>query len=218
MLERTETGDGSHSLLHTVLQEHYHSQHGALQESQHVFLNMGLTCIQSPEIHVLEFGFGTGLNTLLTQDFAEKTKQVIHYHGLEKYPIKSDIWRDLNYGTLLGRSKEFENIHQASWEQWSKLSDNFYLHKNQIGFEDFQPKENHYDIIYFDAFAPRYHPEAWQEVNLKVCYRALKPGGIWVTYCAQGAVRRQLIEVGFQVERLQGPPGKREMLRATKPK
>jgi tRNA U34 5-methylaminomethyl-2-thiouridine-forming methyltransferase MnmC len=215
-LKLTTTQDGSHSLLNSELQEHYHSQHGALRESIHVFIKMGLAATAVNPISILEYGFGTGLNALLTFMEADVTKRNINYHSLENTPLPSDIWKSLNYGEQTNEQERFNKLHECDWNTWVDVSEHFRLHKQQVTFEDFEPQVGQYDLIYFDAFAPRYHPEAWEEENVGKCYRALKPGGIWVSYCAQGAVRRRLQALGFQVERVEGPPGKREMLRGVK--
>ncbi|MCC5915767.1 MAG: tRNA (5-methylaminomethyl-2-thiouridine)(34)-methyltransferase MnmD [Cryomorphaceae bacterium] len=218
-LTLTKTADGSHSLRNEALQEHYHSQHGAIQEAEHVFLQSGLAQMDSKSINILEFGFGTGLNVLLTAIAAKSENRAIHYQTLENTILPEEIWKVLNFPELLKfpHARDlFSAIHNASWDIPVSIDPKFTLEKRQVTFEDAILSENHFDLIFFDAFAPRYHPTAWDEPVLKKCYDALKANGIWVTYCAQGAVKRRLQSVGFSVEKIPGPPGKREMLRGTK--
>jgi tRNA U34 5-methylaminomethyl-2-thiouridine-forming methyltransferase MnmC len=216
-LKRTTTGDGSHSLFHPTLNEHYHSQHGAINESRHVFLHAAFDMLDKQAISILEYGFGTGLNALLTQQRAEELGVDVAYCSLEKYPLHPDVWQGLNYPEQCHADPNiFSNIHLAPWESVQRISPHFQLEKRQISFEAYQPKKDHYDIVYFDAFAPNHQPDVWSDAILGHCFDGLKPGGIWVSYCAQGAVRRRLSSVGFTVERIPGPPGKREMLRGRK--
>ncbi len=211
------TGDGSHSLYHSTLNEHYHSQHGAIAESRHVFLKSGFDIIKKRNISILEFGFGTGLNAILTQQTAEQRGISVNYTSLEKYPLPQSIWKDLNYAHLCGVDVGvFERMHQSPWEDVQRISPHFNLLKRQIAFKSYQAEFETYDIIYFDAFAPNHQAEVWSSDILKSCYLSLKAGGIWVSYCAQGEVRRRLQSVGFTTERIPGPPGKREMLRGRK--
>lgn len=216
-LRLTTTKDGSHSLLNADLNEHYHSQHGALQESVHVFLRSAFDRIQKSSVSILEYGFGTGLNALLTLHEAEITQKKIHYTSLEARPLNADITEQLNYAEKAGiDAKLFADLHRAAWNEVVEITPFFSLEKREIRFEDYIAEPHTYDIIYFDAFAPNYHPEAWSADVLSQCFEALKPNGIWVSYCAQGAVRRTLMSVGFDVEKIPGPPGKREMLRGRK--
>ncbi|MCH8545710.1 MAG: tRNA (5-methylaminomethyl-2-thiouridine)(34)-methyltransferase MnmD [Cryomorphaceae bacterium] len=216
-LRLTTTKDGSHSLLNTDLNEHYHSQHGALQESIHVFLRSAFDHLQKPSVSILEYGFGTGLNALLTLQEAQKTHKKVHYTSLEARPLNTEIIDQLNYADQAGIDpRYFADLHQAKWNELVAITPYFSLEKRKQRFEDYMAEANTYDLIYFDAFAPRYHPEAWSREVLHQCYEALKPEGIWVSYCAQGAVRRTLMSVGFTVEKIPGPPGKREMLRGIK--
>lgn len=213
----TVTGDGSHSLRHETLNEHYHSQHGAAQESAHVFLKSAFDEIQKEQLSILEFGFGTGLNALLTLQRAEKTNTFVQYTSLEKFPLAEKVWQQLNYPVFCSAEESlFHALHLTEWKGMHRITPYFQLRKTMVGFEDYASEKEAYDIIYFDAFAPTHHPEAWSKSVLKACFTSLKIGGIWVSYCAQGAVRRRLQEVGFVVEKIQGPPGKREMLRGRK--
>lgn len=218
------TEDGSNSLYIKELGEGYHSVHGAIQESIHVFINAGLkkVCSDIAEtgdaINILEIGLGTGLNVLLTLVESKKYTQKINYTAMEPYPIDAGIIADLNYVELLKDEKlqiVFEKIHTCEWGQAINLSDNFTFCKIKNTLQDHQ-FENEYDLIYFDAFAPRVQPEMWTEEVFSKIYPATNLKGVLVTYCAKGAVKRALKKAGFEVESLQGPPGKREMIRAMK--
>lgn len=209
------TNDGSHSLLVPELNEQYHSVHGAKQEAEHVFLKMGLDPFEKKEISVFEVGFGTGLNTLLTFDYADKNHKIIDYTSIEKYPVTKEEYAVLNYGTLIDRAELLIEIHELSWGVKHVLSDSFSLHKiNGDLIEDALPSG--FDVIFFDAFAPNKQPHLWSVDVFKKMFLILNDNGLLVTYCAQGAARRAMIAAGFQVEKVPGPPGKREMLRAWK--
>ncbi len=207
--------DGSHTLFVPDLNEHYHSVNGAIQESLHVFIEAGLNQIVKKDINILEFGFGTGLNAFLTA-VKSHNKNII-FHTLEKYPIDLNIINTLNYkDAFKGKYNDiFIKIHNCNWEQQENISDAFSIKKTQCDFKTIELK-NQYDLIYFDAFAPDIQPNLWTKEIFEKAYNALNSGGILTTYCAKGVVRRTMQEVGFKVERLPGPPGKREMLRATK--
>jgi tRNA U34 5-methylaminomethyl-2-thiouridine-forming methyltransferase MnmC len=215
-----KTADGSDSLYVKDLDEHYHSIHGALQESLHVYIDAGLKHIssQSKNIDVLEIGFGTGLNALLTCIEAEKLNLNINYSSLEAYPLERDLINKLNYVECLKDEKQqavFNLIHTCEWEKEITLSHHFILHKikntlKEIVFHDT------FNLIYFDAFGPRVQPEMWTEEIFTKLFSALKPDGCLVTYCAKGEVKRTLKKAGFILESLPGPPGKREMVRANK--
>lgn len=217
-----KTSDGSSTIFLPELQETYHSKHGAIQESKHVFIKTGLKYIidmqQKSQINILEIGFGTGLNCLLTYLENEELKKHIDYVGIEAFPITFEETQQLNYIQelkTLKNSSIFEEIHQLSWNQKHSVSDNFNLTKRLEKIEN-MVDINCYDLIYFDAFGAQVQPELWTELIFEKMYDALKKNGILVTYSAKGSVRRAMQAAGFQTERLQGPPGKREMLRATK--
>lgn len=215
--KRISTEDGSDSLYVVELDETYHSIHGAIQESQHVFINNGLGYYLSrhhPEkIDILEFGFGTGLNALLT---IGQTKNIqTSYTSLEKYPVSQRLAKELNYGEVLHLEDEFTRFISCPWETWYHHNEAFCLLKLEVDFLQFEP-EDQYDLVYFDAFAPSKQPELWTLEILDKCYRALRKDGVFVTYSAKGQLRRDLQSLGFTVERLPGPPGKFEMLRAVK--
>lgn len=214
------TEDGSHSLQLTDLDETYHSTHGAIQESNHVFIEAGFNhClaknIEPQEINILEFGFGTGLNVLLTA-LAETKDVSIKYDSIEKHPISKEISSQLNYGEILNNDTLFKLIHSSAWGGKIQLTPSFYLSKFQLDFRDFTSNSK-YHLIYFDAFAPSKQPKLWTKEVLSQCYDFLLPGGIFVTYSAKGQLKRDLISLGFEVESLPGPPGKFEITRAVKP-
>lgn len=215
------TDDGSHSLFVPHLNEHYHSTHGAIQESRHVFINMGLSACQLQQINVLEIGFGTGLNALLTQLESGKTGKQIHYTSFELYPLKTGSVKQLNYAQLLADEDEashFLALHRAPWGEAIEITPNFTLHKIET---DFSTPNNincniGFDVIYFDAFAPEKQPEMWTQPIFEKLFSLCNKNGVLTTYCAKGVVRRMFESVGFTVERLPGPPGKREILRCRK--
>lgn len=215
-----ETNDGSKTIHLVNLNENYHSIHGAVQESEHVFIRNGLLKMSETktELKILEIGFGTGLNAMLSMKAAALEKTSIYYEGLEAYPLKKEELSELNYqqlGQLKGFEKETEGIINCEWNVKIKISNFFTLCKKEIQIENYS-KNDFFDLIYFDAFGPRTQPEIWSLLNFKKIYNALRHRGIFVTYCAKGQVRRDLISVGFEVEKLPGPPGKREMIRAFK--
>lgn len=214
-----ETGDGSHSLLNTTLQETYHSTHGAAQESTHVFIEHGLkaTVATHPRtaIRLLEIGFGTGLNAMLTAMEARRSHLVIRYESWELFPLPETIVHQLNYGTMLSDRSLFDAIHLSPWEQPSEIEEGFTLYKHK-GDVVRDTMTGPFDLIYYDAFAPSRQPELWSRDVLKKITDMLAPNGIWVTYCAKGQVKRDLASLGLTVETLPGPPGKKEMTRATR--
>ena len=217
------TGDGSTTIQITDWNEQYHSMHGAVKEARHVFLKMGLDfwMNENPDqnsLHILEIGFGTGLNALLTLMHAEKSSVNLLYEGVEAYPVSSEELAQLNYleaADAQAFEAVFEKMHQLPWEQTEIITEAFQLKKRKQTFETLEDQDQH-DLIYFDAFGARVQPELWEEPIFEKMYRALKAGGVLVTYAAKGSVRRAMQAVGFKVERLPGPPGKREMLRAVK--
>ena len=221
-----QTADGSYTLYVPELDEHYHSVKGALTESQHIFIEMGLKHSPVSEPHILEIGLGTGLNAFLTLLSAEETRRKVHYTGIERYPLAEETLKQLDYPRLIGKQHEedYYAIHRAPWNTETEVSPWFTLHKIEDDFTRlFNPVEGSrsavplYDIVYFDAFAPEKQPEMWEQSLFDTLYKVLDDGGILTTYCAKGVVRRMLQTAGFTVERLPGPPGgKREILRATK--
>ena len=216
------TGDGSHTIFLPEWNEHYHSKHGAIQEANHVFIQSGLhhICKLNPkkELSILEMGFGTGLNAYLTLLAVIKFRLRVNYIGIDAYPVSLHEIKKLNYPkAILGIEKDalFDVLHSSQWESNHQITDRFALTKRQEFFNNIKEFDS-IDLIYFDAFGPRVQPELWTEDILKKMFKALKTNGVLVTYSAKGSVRRVLQHVGFTVERLTGPPGKREMLRATK--
>jgi len=215
-LEFVLTSDGSGTLYAPDLKEHYHSINGAFSESMHVFIKNGYHAVPSDPIKVLEVGFGTGLNAYLTLIESLKEKRKIIYHGLEWFPLSGDILNLLKYTVPADTAgRWFQIIHKTEWEREVQLNESFILKKIQedllkINFD------TQYNLIYFDAFSPDVQPDLWTKDIFQKLFQSTVQGGILTTYCAKGAVRRILKDVGFNVERLPGAPGKREMLRAVK--
>lgn len=226
------TGDGSKTIQIEEWNEQYHSVHGAIQEAKHVFLKHGLHYFidqgqvvndggktLSQNVSILEIGFGTGLNAFLTLLESRSNNLLIDYVGIEAYPVSETEISELNYPDQLQSEKGsdlFERLHQVSWEKPHLITSGFQLTKIQKFFHQITFKEI-FNIIYFDAFGSRVQPELWTESIFEIMFLALKSGGVLVTYSAKGSVRRAMQAVGFLVEKLPGPPGKREMLRAVKP-
>lgn len=211
------TADGSKTIQIKEWDEQYHSKHGAIQEAYHVFIKMGLDLFEN-SVNILEIGFGTGLNAFITLLESQKRNLKINYTGVEAYPVSMEEIEELNYVEALQEEKNkelFTKLHQVSWENKFAMIPNFSLEKQQLHFQNIVAIEQ-YDLIYFDAFGARVQPELWTTQIFAIMFKALKENGVLVTYSAKGSVRRAMQEVGFTVERLEGPPGKREMLRATK--
>ena len=213
------TEDGSHTLYVEALDETYHSTHGDIQESLHVFINAGLNYCSKSHLRVLEIGFGTGLNAFLTLLATKKQGVKINYTSLEAFPLENEIIEQLNYTNALrldSKEKEqFTLLHKVEWESYQKITDWFNLKKIKKELLNYQAEEQ-FDLIYFDAFGPNVQPEMWIKNIFTEMYNCLSNGGVLVTYCAKGSVKRTLKEVGFNLEGLPGPPGKREMTRAIK--
>ncbi|RYD80706.1 MAG: SAM-dependent methyltransferase [Sphingobacteriales bacterium] len=221
--ELRKTADGSHTLFHPELNETYHSVHGAIQESDHVFIKAGLDFFipQNPnyaEINILEIGLGTGLNALLTYIESAKNALKINYTALEAFPVSEKIYSALNYNEVLNLDESqsiFRQIHICDWDKKHQFSSNFSFKKIQTKLEEFT-SDQQFNIIYFDAFAPQIQPELWTTAIFEKLYSMMHKNALLVTYCAKGQVRRNMQSAGFLVERLPGPPGKREMMRALK--
>lgn len=227
------TADGSHTLFVPSMDEHYHSVNGAKTEAEHIYINYGLKKSDASPLHVLEIGFGTGLNAFLTLIEAERTQKKVLYTSLELYPLSPEVIRQLNYPDVIypEYSDLYYDLHRAAWNEPIEITPNFTLFKLNVDFTRITQAEepgqwkpgafaNHpirYDVIYFDAFAPEKQPEMWNQELFNALYSSMNSKGILMTYCAKGIVRRMLQSSGFTVERLPGPPGKREVLRATKP-
>ena len=215
------TSDGSHSLLNTSLNETYHSVHGAIQESQHVFIQAGLDHWlqrnQKREIRIFEVGFGTGLNVILTLLHHALHEVKTYYESWEAFPLEIAILQQLNYPATLGSPESFSKIHEAPWDQAIYISPTFALNKRRADILlDPLDGATSFDLIYYDAFAPTKQPEMWTLATLKKITDLLAPMGVLVTYCAKGQVKRDLKSLRLAIESLPGPPGKNEMIRGTK--
>jgi tRNA U34 5-methylaminomethyl-2-thiouridine-forming methyltransferase MnmC len=213
-----QTADGSATLYVPQWDEHYHSIHGAVQESEHVFIKAGLEFI-SPlrdELSVLEIGFGTGLNAWLTAKWAIEHHSKIQYTSLEAYPLTVEESSLLQYSASEEELQLFNSLHVSPWGKWNELNQYFSLFKWKDLLEDWNP-ECQYDLIYFDAFAPSAQPELWTKEVFEKMFQCTYSGGVLVTYCAKGDARRALKAAGWEVSKLPGPPRKREMTRAIRP-
>jgi tRNA U34 5-methylaminomethyl-2-thiouridine-forming methyltransferase MnmC len=212
------TGDGSKTIQIEDWNEQYHSKHGAVQEAYHVFIEHGLWLFNNTSITVLEVGFGTGLNALITLLEAAKQQLTVDYIGVEAFPVSVDEISALDYCRQLGADNveaSFNKMHSSNWEEGVAITPDFSLLKQKKDFRQID-EENLVDLVYFDAFGARVQPDLWTEEIFSIMHNALKQEGVLVTYAAKGSVRRAMQAVGFTVERLPGPPGKREMLRAIK--
>ncbi len=219
-LEIIITGDGSPSLINKALQATYHSKHGAIQESKHIFIQHGLIpAIEKfgHKLSLFELGFGTGLNAILSAIEASKNHWQLHYTGIEKFPLNKDLYKALHLEKQFDMEQHHivQNILESKWQQWQSVSSHFQIKKVQGDILDY-PFDTNYHLIYFDAFAPETNPELWSKDILEKVYRFMLQGGIMVTFCAKGSFKRQLKDIGFKVESIKGPPGKREMTRAIK--
>ena len=212
------TADGSTTIYLPEWKESYHSKHGAIQEAYHVFIKNGLALLHDRPVSILEIGFGTGLNAFITFLECEKKNQQINYTGVEAYPVSMEEVGLMNYvGELQSEkySSVFATLHECEWEKRVAISNAFTLKKRKQYFAEITDKDK-FDLIYFDAFGFHVQPELWSTEIFRKMFEALKLNGLLVTYAARGVVKRSMIEVGFTVEKLAGPPGKREMFRATK--
>jgi tRNA U34 5-methylaminomethyl-2-thiouridine-forming methyltransferase MnmC len=240
MVEFQVTEDGSHTLFSEMAGQTYHSSHGAVQESRHIFISQlsiksrqlevsEQELIDKSSLSVLEIGFGTGLNALLTAQWASESGVNVEYTTIELYPLGEEVYRELNYGRLLGDEELFLKLHEKDWDvDLQCVTENFairkcksdiveWLNSQQSTVDGQQLVDNGlYDVVYFDAFSPDAQPELWSEEVFRNVYALMKEGGVLMTYCAKGDVRRAMLATGFGVEKLQGPPGKRHILRARK--
>ncbi|MCB9033171.1 MAG: tRNA (5-methylaminomethyl-2-thiouridine)(34)-methyltransferase MnmD [Chitinophagales bacterium] len=220
-VELVTTLEGSHSLFIADLDEQYHSKYGAIQESQHVFINAGLKyqAEQFNEINILEVGFGTGLNALLTLQYAIENQLKINYYTIEPFPLAEEITTQLNYPNYLEEFKTaknyFQELHTVSWNENHSIHQNFNFTKYQTTLQAIQLAQQ-FHLCYYDAFAPSAQPELWTTAIFQKIYDNLLPNAVLVTYCAKGQVKRNFKSIGFQLEALSGPKGKREMVRAKK--
>jgi tRNA U34 5-methylaminomethyl-2-thiouridine-forming methyltransferase MnmC len=216
-IEIRQTADGSNTLYLPDLDETYHSSHGAVQEAMHVFIQHGLSFLGKDKktISVFEMGFGTGLNALLTAQWAQSHQRLIQYIGVELHPIPEEIWSEMDFVQEKSTIEMYAKIMSVEWETIQEIHSSFQLKKIKQDIHQLKVEEQ-VDLIYFDAFGPRAQAEMWEMPVLTKMSALLKPGGIFVTYCAQGQMKRNLKSLGFHLESLPGPPGKREMTRATK--
>lgn len=216
------TSDGSKTLYISNLNENYHSHHGALQEAQHVFIDNGFNLINNYDINILELGFGTGLNVLVTIDEFLKTDKshVIRYFTLEKYPINEREVNELDYGSIFHKTEMAEiyrKIHAGNWNETIEILPQFFLTKYHCDFFEIKNLDlPEMDLVYFDCFGARVQPDLWEKPLFEMVANTMKPGGLLTTYSSKGSVRRILGELNFNVEKKAGPPGKREMINAIK--
>jgi tRNA U34 5-methylaminomethyl-2-thiouridine-forming methyltransferase MnmC len=217
-LEIVTTKEGIHTLVNNRLQEHYHSMYGSLQESMNVFIKNGLCALNKnlPDISILEMGFGTGLNAILTYRENQVMRKPIHYTTVEAFPLPTSVTDRLNYFEYFGKPLQpvFSGMHSSKWFENVPFG-NFVLHKVQADMLELQ-LDGAYDLVYYDAFSPLHQPELWTFEVLHKIYDACKNNAILVTYCSKGEVKRTLKAVGFEVETLPGPQGRKEMIRARK--
>lgn len=214
------TADGSRSIRVVDLDENYHSTHGAVQEAMHVFIQHGLRAFsEKQQLRIFEMGFGTGLNALLTAQEAIQQERPIHYLGIEAFPVSSDMALSMGYEKAVSPdvAHVFAALHEAEWGSEQRISPFFTIEKIHQKIEEYSPTSSSIDLIYFDAFGPRAQADMWDITVLEKMSNLLVPGGLFVTYCAKGQLKRDLKLLGLTVESLPGPPGKREMTRAWKP-
>lgn len=210
------TTDGSSTVIDSIHKEYFHSTFGALTESLYIFINQGLKVVKKPSVRILEIGFGTGLNCLLTILHKEQDQKIL-YHTVEKYPLPTNITEECNYPKLLNISPELvRSLHAFQWDYEAEFIPNFTLKKFHSDLKDFIP-ESKYDIIYFDAFSYNIQPELWSADVFTKMFNCLSSGGLLVTYSAKGEVKKALRSAGFEVNRIAGPPGKRHILQAYTP-
>ncbi len=210
------TKDKSNTIYSYNFDDIYHSKHGAINEAHHVFIKNGLLSDTKNKKKILEIGFGSGLNAMLTLIEAEKKLMKVNYHAVELYPLNKNILDKLNFCSLIDvNSKIFEKLHQ-NWNKSLKINNYFTITKYHTSVETYVSKNNKYDIVYFDAFSPSKQSEIWEENILKKMYDLLKKDGFLVTYCAKGIIKRRMKKIGFNLLTLDGPPGKREMIKAKK--
>lgn len=214
-MQISKTEDSSNTIFSEQYGEHYHSIHGAINESKHIFIQSGLQLIDKKEISIFEMGFGTGLNALLSLDFAERRQVKIQYFALEKHKIPFEIFKALKFDTDVPEDL-FLKLHLTDWETTQKISTYFSIQKIEVDIRDFEHEQN-YDLVFYDAFSPNVQPELWTEAIFERLYNHMNPGSLLLTYTVNGMVKRALKAVGFSIEKIPGPIGKREILRAIKP-
>lgn len=212
-----KTNDGSSTIYSDTFKDHYHSTFGALQESEFIYIQAGLNFIENDTIKIFEVGFGTGLNAILTFIAGEKNSINIEYHTIELFPVDIKTINQLNYFDFLTDDQKsvYKKLHECKWNEIIKISNNFTFKKVKLDFHDYIFNEN-FDLIYFDAFAPEKQPTMWGLENFAKIYNNLNKNGILITYSSKGLVKSNLRNAGFKVTRLNGPKGKRHILRALK--
>jgi len=215
------TADGSHTLELVGKDEHYHSTFGAMQESRHVFIQNGLLSLSGKNkvINILEVGFGTGLNALLTYIESQKAQLQVFYHTLEPFPLKREEYMALNFAALMnqhGLQETFLKFHESEWEKDIEMATGFVFRKEPKTLQEIDLQTAFFDLVFYDAFGPDAQPELWQQQLFEKVSEAMKPGALLTTYCAKGNVRRAMRASGLAIEKLPGPLGKREMTRAVK--
>lgn len=206
-----QTEDNSSTVFSERYGEHYHSTFGAINESQHIFIDAGLKYVSKSRISIFEMGFGTGLNAYLTLKYAKESQKDIEYTGLEKHPVTKDIYENLSFSV----DPKFIDIQESEWNTWQLIEEGFSLKKVEADLMSYK-HVGFYDLVYFDAFSPDVQPQLWTEEIFSRIYKQLNNGGVLMTYSVKGVVKRALKSVGFKIEKLPGPIGKREILRATK--
>ncbi|MEN8228800.1 MAG: tRNA (5-methylaminomethyl-2-thiouridine)(34)-methyltransferase MnmD [Bacteroidota bacterium] len=211
------TEDGSHTLFVKGLDEPYHSIHGALQESNHIFIKQGFQTVQKSPLNILEIGLGTGLNMMLSLVESLKHGVDVYYHAVEKYPLIPSEYLKLNFEKIISGipTGSLIRMHEAPWNDEFSLTERFRIHKEESDFRSMSPK-GIFDLVYFDAFAPDKQPHLWTTEIFSKLNKLMNPNAILVSYSAKGSVRRALVSSGFDVIKIPGPPGKREMIRACK--
>lgn len=207
--------NGSKTLYSEEYNENYHNLNGPEIESEHIFINLGLKSFQGKVLNILEVGYGTGLNALMTFIKNEKMKNKIYYHGIDVLPVNEETFNLLSYHKQFGINKEVCQKFCVDWNIPMNIENEFILYKEIIDFQDFTPTIN-YDLIYFDAFSPNVQPEMWSFENLSKIIKNINEGGIFVTYCSKGMVKQSLRDLGMEVKRFSGPVGKRHVIRAIK--
>ena len=215
-----ETKDGSHTLFMDEFDEPYHSTFGAIQESKHVFIDAGLSNFKENKfLKVFEMGLGTGLNALLTAIYAFENDIKIEYWAVEAYPPDENLIKKLNYPSLINHPSSdeiFQKIHSSVHGELVEIDQGFIFKKILNKVEQTELPESYFDLVYFDAFNPDVQPELWTEPIFQELYNSMNNGAVLTTYSCKGIVKRALKSVGFRIEKIPGPEGKREMLRATK--
>ncbi len=216
MIKFKTTEDGSATLYNSDIDECYHSIHGARAESMHIFIDKGLRYAEGKNKTIMEVGFGTGLNALLTAIEAKRMNIKVTYHTAELYPISEDIIDIIAKTVAKEEAELFKKIHASEWEYTVNITEHFCLHKHKADIREFAFEGIDADVVYFDAFSPEKQPELWTEAVFGNVYKGMKNGGALTTYCSKGVVRRTMQSVGFRVEKLEGPAHKRHITRAIK--